>query len=131
VMPHRTCYCPPSALWLLAIVAAALGATPATAQVAGGPKSVPSLGYYAAQNELYAGHYSDALKTFTSESRGAIKTVSSSWIDSICYRAMLGECYYHMGQYPQAVEHYNAALQLYLAFPDWLLRVQFPATIAP
>lgn len=115
---------------LLGLLGCLLVSLPAAAQVPGG-QSVPSFTYYAAQAAMYDGEYADALDAFTRESRGAIKTAQSSWIDSICYRAMLGECYYHIGKYPQAIENYNAALQLYSAYSDWMLRVQFPPTIGP
>jgi CHAT domain-containing protein len=44
---------------------------------------------------------------------------------------MIGECYYHMGSLDLALEHYTAALRLYLTFSDWMIRVQFPPTIRP
>ncbi len=116
---------------LAALLLTGFAASPGAAQPAGMNRSVPSLAYYAGKIELYAGEYNDALKIFTDETRGAIKTTQSSWIDSICYRAMLGECYYHLGNNSAALEQYNAALQLYSAYSDWMLRVQFPATVAP
>lgn len=80
---------------------------------------------------MYDGELKDAVEIFEDEWRGAIKTPQSRWIDSICYHTMIGECYYHMGRLDEALTHYTAALSLYLAFPDWLIRVQFPPTIAP
>ncbi|MCA9246185.1 MAG: hypothetical protein KDA42_03690 [Planctomycetales bacterium] len=103
----------------------------ALAQIDVGSKSVPPLSYYYAKNELYSGEYGDALRGFQDESRGAIKTTQSRWIDSICYYSMIGECYYQIGEYGNALESYTAALRLYASFSDWMIRVQFPRTLAP
>ncbi len=94
-------------------------------------RMVPSHGYQAAFTDLYEGEYRDALRRFHAESRGAIKTPQSRWIDSIAYYTMLGECHYQMGQLREALDHYNAALQLFVAFPGWMLRVQFPPAVRP
>ena len=50
-------------------------------------------------------------------------SASGRWIDSICYLTMAGECYYHMGQFPEALTQYNNALTLYAAFYNWMMRV--------
>lgn len=93
---------------------------------------VPTPAYFAAMGTyFYQGEYKQALEMFEQESRGAIKTPQSRWIDSICYYTMMGECYYHMGQLDKALEHYTAALRLYVNFYDWMVRVQFPPTIRP
>jgi CHAT domain-containing protein len=78
---------------------------------------------------FYDGEYQDALKAFQSEARGAIKSVQSRWIDSICYETMCGECYFQMGHFEKALEHYTAALTLYKSFSDWMIRLQFSPTI--
>jgi len=78
---------------------------------------------------LYAGDYRDAQDAFQGELRGAIQTTQSTWIDSICYHAMLGETYYHMGDYPKALASYSAALKQYSSFSDWMIRVRFPGSI--
>ncbi len=94
-----------------------------------GSQSAPTPSYFASFRPFWEGDYEAALKQFRREGRGAIKTVESHWIDSICYHTMVGECHYQMGQLAPALEQYEAALRLYLAFPDWMIRVQFPATI--
>ncbi len=94
-----------------------------------GDRNIPSLGYHAAFLDYYDGEYKDALKDFQYEGRGAIKTPQSRWIDSICYETMVGECYYQMGHLSRALEHYTAAVKLYVAFSDWMIRVKFPTTI--
>src|SRR5262245_36198521 len=60
-------------------------------------RSVPPPSYFGTFRAFNEGEYKDALKGFQAEGRGGIKTSTSRWIDSICYHAMSGECYYHMG----------------------------------
>ncbi len=108
------------------------GGGPWTASAAAqSERMLPSLGYHVAFSSFYEGEYRDALDEFRDEARGAVKTPQSRWIDSICYETMVGECYYHMGHLPQALDHYTAALQLYVAFSGWMIRVTFPPTIRP
>ncbi len=92
-------------------------------------RTIPSRIYFATFGDFYEGEYDEALRQFQSENRGAIKTPQSRWIDSIAYHTMTGECYYHMGRLPEALEHYTSALQLYVAFSGWMMRVQFPPAI--
>jgi len=107
--------------WLLA------GGRVVDAQLAG--RAVPRPGYYLAIAELYRGDYRRAERDFRGELRSAIKTTQSHWIDSICHHTMLGECYYAVAQYGRALEQYDAALKLYLAFPNWMVQVKFPPSI--
>jgi len=104
--------------------ASAGAVAPARAQFAG--QDVPTLRYRATFGLYHDGEYLDALKSFQSEGRGAIKTAQSRWIDSICYHTMCGECLYQMGRLPDAMDHYISAINLYIAFSDWMVRVRFP-----
>ncbi len=106
-----------------------LAGVPSTAGAQEGDRMTPSPSYYIVFADFYEGEYKDALKDFLAEGRGAIKTVQSRWIDSICYHTMAGECYYHMGDLTQALDHYSSALKLYSAFPGWMINVQFPPRI--
>ncbi len=94
-------------------------------------KMTPTTMYYRSFIPFYDGDYATALKGFESDLRGAIKTTQSLWIDSICYETMCGECYYQMGFLDQALFHYSNALQLVKRFPDWMMKVQFEASIRP
>lgn len=118
-----------AAIFVWAAVAAFAGIVPdrAIAQLTG--MGVPSAGYFSTFAAVNDGQYRDALANFQQQGRGAIKTAQSRWIDSICYHAMTGECYYQMGRPGEALEHYNSAVNLFLAFPDWMIRVRFPALI--
>jgi len=113
---------------LFAVVVAVLLVGGATVR-AQTKRNVPTVAYHAAFTNYYDGEYRDALDAFRSEGRRAIKTPQSRWIDSICYETMVGECYYQMGIFDQALEHYTAAVKLYVAFSDWMHRVKFPPTI--
>ena len=117
-------------LCLVGILLAFLG-EPAPAQTPVPPRSVPSARYFAAFDLLLDGEYREALKVFEEESRGAIRTPQARWIDSICYHTMQGECCYALGLLDVALSHYTAAIQLYLSYPDFLMRVQFPKTLGP
>jgi tetratricopeptide (TPR) repeat protein len=88
-------------------------------------EDIPKAGYYVAINELYSGDYRHAERDFRSLGRGAIKTVNARWIDSICYHAMLGEALYHQGRNPEALDEFDAAAQMLMAYPDWMLRLVF------
>ena len=108
-------------------LAAATPIRPAAAQRFN--RTTPTGAYYSAFAAFYDGDYLDALKTFQAESRGSIKTAQSRWIDSICYETMCGECYFQMGVLDKALRHYTAALQIFTAFPDWMMKVKFPPSI--
>lgn len=91
--------------------------------------NIPDDSYYPAVEQLYTGEYRRASRSMASEVRGAIKTAQARWVDSIAYHARLGETYYQMGQNGPALEQFDTAAQLLLAYPDWMLRVKF--TVGP
>jgi tetratricopeptide (TPR) repeat protein len=102
----------------------------AWAQVAPGD-GVPSRVYFNTFPLFFDGEFRNALGAFQAESRGSIHSPTSRWIDSICYFTMMGECYYQLGQLPAALDSYNSALKLYVAYSNWMMRVQFPPVIMP
>ncbi len=122
-------------LLLLIAGGPASGAVPAgsgaSSGMTGGGRQIPSQNYFQHFAALYDGEYKDALELFKSDLSGAIKTSQSRWLDSICYYTMVGEAYYHLADYGKALDNYNAALQLATAFPNWMVQVQFPATVSP
>ncbi len=87
--------------------------------------SIPGLSYFAAIEELYEANYRRAVRSFAAEIRTPVRIGNAYWVDSICYRAMLGETYYQMGENALALEEFNAACELFLLHPRWLLTVQF------
>jgi hypothetical protein len=120
------CSAPSLRPWKLVALAlfAAIGFSPGTvwAQV---PATTPGPEYFGTIERLYGGEYRKAGESFSREVQTAIKTVQSRWIDSICYHAMLGESLYQMGNNRAALTEFNAACDLFLNYPTWLLRVNF------
>ncbi len=104
------------------------GTIPLGSQIPGvTSRRAPSASYFATFSALYDGDYKTALEGFQAALRMGIKTVQARWLDSICYYTMVGETYYRLGKYPEAMENYNAALRLYIRYADFMLRVQFEA----
>lgn len=118
-------------VWLAALLVAALAARPAAAQLAIPTKNVPHDGYFLCFQSYLDGDYREALKDFRDAAQGGYNSTDGRWIDSICYYTMMGECCYQMGDYADALAQYEAALKLFLAYRDWMLRVEFAATISP
>lgn len=118
----------PVRVGLLVTLCVALCATTARAQDLGS-RQIPSLSYFAHLDVLHDGDSAQAAKLFRSDLQGAIRTTQTRWIDSICYYTMLGESLYRMGNFAEALDNYNAAVKLAVAYPDWMLRVQFPAQL--
>ncbi|HEX3998901.1 MAG TPA: hypothetical protein VHX65_10150 [Pirellulales bacterium] len=94
-----------------------------------GGGGLPMQMYYNHVAVLYNGDYRDALAGYKADLGLGRMTATSRWIDSICYYTMIGESLYHEGKYAEALENYNAALRLQLAFPNWMAQVHFPAII--
>lgn len=91
-------------------------------------EEVPHASYYACVGEYYGGGYQQAERDFRRE-RG-IRTGQSNWIDSICYRAMMGEVLYQKGRNAEALAEFDQACQIFLAYPNWLLQVKFQSATA-
>ncbi len=122
---HRAC-----SFWLLA--AATLGIFGGTSLPAQAQRdTLPSQLYYSSLSDLCRGFWDQALRDFVTIAQRGQRGGGGPWLDSICYYTMLGECYYQMGNYPAALENYSAAMQIWLKYPQWLLRVQWPDRIQP
>ena len=94
-----------------------------------GPQNpVPQAVYYRGFIGVQEGDYRRALESFRGDMKYALRTASTGWVDSICYYTMMGESYYRMGHH-RALDNYNAALRIYLAFPDWMTRESLSAAI--
>ena len=106
---------------ILSVALVLIASVTAQAQI----NQLPHLSYYPQQVTLNEGNFKDALKAYQSEVRGAMKSVSSRWIDSICAYTMLGEAYYAVGDFEKAIENYNAALNIYVQYYNWMLDVKF------
>lgn len=88
-------------------------------------RTIPDFSHFAAIETLYRGEYQRALRNFNSELRGAVRTAQTRWVDSICYHAMLGETHYQMGDNRAALAEFDAACNLLLSYPNWLMKVEF------
>ena len=126
------------------VVVLLLAASLASAQTTGGTgggtglglgggfmRTVPTPMYFSTLALYYDGDYRAALGAFLDEGRGSIKSGANRWIDAICYHTMAGDCYYQLGQHNAALNEYTAALQLYVAFNNWMIRVQFDPAVRP
>jgi hypothetical protein len=105
-----------------AVMLALLAASTAFAQLG---DEVPHATYYASMQAFYAGEYKGAERELRREATRGIHTANTRWIDSICYYAMLGEVLYHEGRNAEALEQFDQACQVLLAYPNWLLQVRF------
>ncbi len=93
-------------------------------------RRVPGDDYFTAFAPYFAGEYRSALAAFQNAAKGGIRSTDGRWIDSICFHTMMGECYFRQGELALALEQYNSALKLHLAYQDWMLRVNFPPGLA-
>ena len=78
-------------------------------------KSYPSQIYFSTFRAVAEGDFPAALKWFQNAARSGVRSSQGRWIDSICYYAMTGECFYQLGDYDHALENYDAALQLFFS----------------
>ena len=87
-----------------ALVLALLVIRPVAAQQG---EDVPGVSYWRAVEAIYAGEYRDAERALRRETNRGIQTTQPRWIDSICYRAMLGEVLYQQGRNPEALAEFD------------------------
>src|SRR5690349_1975564 len=99
-----------------AIVFELLIASPAAAQLG---DEIPHGSYYAAVQAVYSGDYRTAARELARETQHGIHTTTTRWIDSICYYSMLGEVLYHQGRNAEALNQFDQACQLLIAYPNW------------
>ena len=97
----------------------------------GDSNPLPQTGYYNVFPEFYQGEYSRAIRRYRSLLRGAYQDVDGPFLDSVCYMTMLGECYYHAGDYASAIELYESAIKIYISRSLWEPRTQIPPKISP
>ncbi|MDA1052751.1 MAG: hypothetical protein O3C40_20040 [Planctomycetota bacterium] len=115
---------------LLAFVCLVMLAARSDAQLAQ-TREYPRNEYYLALNIYQSGEFTDAAGAFRAAARSGIRSSEGRWIDSICYHTMLGESMYQMGELGQAADEYTAALNLFLAHRNWLLRVELSPILEP
>ena len=65
--------------------------------LAQGDRAVPKREYFMALSMLDEGQFASALEAFNGAARSGVRSTEGRWVDSICYYAMIGECYYQLG----------------------------------
>ena len=91
----------------------------------------PRYSYYSPFTAYYDGDFDRALDGFQNAARDGFRSIDGAWIDNICARTMVGECYYRLGNLRLAMEHYNAACGLFASYNEWMTRVDFPNGLRP
>lgn len=87
---------------------------------------LPRLDYYIARDLYDAGNIGGATEGFRTAINRSHQIGQQRWIDSVPPLVMLGDCYYQQGAIAQALEQYDAALMLALAYPTWADNVRGP-----
>lgn len=87
---------------------------------------LPRLDYYIARDLYDAGNIGEATEGFRNAINRSHQVGQQRWIDSVPPLVMLGECYYQQGAIAQALEQYDAALMLVLAYPTWAENMRGP-----
>lgn len=88
-------------------------------------RAYPGQMYFTALEELYDADYPRAEDFFRREFRHAVREGNARWVDSICHATMLGEALYQQGRFDQAIDRFDAAVDLFLSNANWLSRVNF------
>ena len=94
---------------ILTVLATLISSSTCSAQVS---STLPNASYFLGFPRFYEGEYLDAERFFRGN-RG-LRFGDSRYVDSVCYWTMQAECFYHMGNYAEAIELYERALRLYL-----------------
>ena len=103
---------------ILTVWVALISSSTCSAQLS---SSLPSTGYFLGFRTFFEGEYRDAEGIFDNNSSSAFRFGQNRYVDSICYWTMQAECFYHMGNYAEAITLYEQALRLYLDHQtnDW------------
>ncbi|MDR0336802.1 MAG: CHAT domain-containing protein [Planctomycetaceae bacterium] len=101
-------------------------------------REIPTPEYFAISlHRYFEGNFEKALADFNHDLQRAVKIPNVNgqmflWLDSLCYWVMCGECHYQMARYPEAMQAFNNALQIYLQQPEWLKSITYtggPASV--
>ena len=93
-------------------------------------ESRPGLDYEVAWERFSNGDFDLALRDFSAALTR--RTIGRNpWIDAICYNTMIGECQFQAGNYPQALEAYDQALNVYFEYSDWATYLSISTNVTP
>ena len=96
---------------MLAIIVTLSSNTDCLAQTA---RTLPTPNYFRSFARFHEADYRDAARDFRNASSSAYRLGNQRYVDSICYWTMQAECFYHMGNYAEAITLYEQALNLYV-----------------
>ncbi len=89
--------------------------------------SYPNDQYFLALNIYREGDLASAAEAFNDALGLCRKDPNGRWIDAIPVYAMLGECFYQVGDLPAAMENIDAALALAIRHRGWMAALDFNA----
>lgn len=115
---------------LLVVILAICLLTPSSRTLLAQGGTVPREDYDAARIDYWEGDVAAAVKSFQQGQKSSLNMGGTYWVDSLCYYTMVGECFHQLGDYQNALAAHTAALEIYLAYPDWLSAATFPPTVA-
>ena len=91
----------------------------------------PRAEYYLARELYETGRLADAAEGFRLTLSRSMRIREKPWVDSIPPMVMLGESYFHVGKVAMAMEQYDAALEVALAYSNWFEQVDAPVQLQP
>ncbi len=94
-------------------------------------REAPRSEYYLARELYETGRLADAAEGFRLTLTRSERIKEEGWIDSIPPMVMLGESYYHMGKVTMAMEQYDNALKIAMAYSNWIEQVAAPIELRP
>lgn len=127
-MPRANFRLSPGGLLVIALLLAFSALNPRQAPAQGG--TVPREDYDAARIDYWEGDVAAAVRSFQQGQKSSLNFGGTYWVDSLCYYTMVGECFFQLGKYQESLAAHTAALEIYLAYPDWLASASFPPTVA-
>ena len=96
-----------------------------------GGNSYPPAEFRMAFGYIADGNLKDASDAFESLGKRGYRMGTVRWLDSICYSAMLGECWYEAGENLRALACFEDSLQLALDNAGWMSRINYDAAQMP
>lgn len=126
---------------IFAIVLFAIAAPSRAMAQAGGMGSFGTLGgveptgqyppqsYYLALDVYRSGDLPNAVDAFESALRGSRRNVNGRMIDAIPALAMLGECYWHLGNVPASRDYADQVFQIAIQYQGWLGQVDWNSAV--
>ncbi|MGB7329005.1 MAG: tetratricopeptide repeat protein, partial [Rubripirellula sp.] len=89
----------------------------------------PTPTYYLALEVYRSGDLPNAIDAFDAALRDTRRNVNGRMIDAIPALAMLGECYWQMGNVPLARQYADQAFQIAIRYEGWISRVDWESTV--